>query len=134
MLLNKQTYKQANKQKYDEAFKDLPMDTPFVSIPTDKHSWHLYVIKLQLENLSIDRDQFIEMMGEGGVGTSVHFIPLHLHPYWSHKYKTCPSDYPNSLEVFKRVVSLPIYPSMTDGDVDKAISLVRKILLKFQKK
>ena len=114
--------------QYNEAFSDLPLQTPYVTYPDDTHAWHLYVIQLDLESLSINRDRFIELMAEAGIGTSVHFIPLHLHPYWRDKYGYEPEDYPVALNVFNRAVSLPIYPKMTDDDVERVIQAVRKIL------
>ena len=114
--------------QYNKAFADLPLKTPFVAYPDDTHAWHLYVIQLELEALDISRDQFIELMAKEGIGTSVHFIPLHLHPYWRDYYTYVPEDYPIALDVFNRAVSLPIYPKMTNNDVERVIIAVRKIL------
>jgi dTDP-4-amino-4,6-dideoxygalactose transaminase len=113
---------------YTEAFADLPLKTPFIENPEDIHSWHLYVIQLELEKLSITRDEFIEKMAEKGIGTSVHFIPLHLHPYWRECYGFKPDDFPVALDCYRRAVSLPIYTKMTDDDVNSVIQAVRKIL------
>jgi len=113
--------------KYNEAFKDLPFKTPFVKRPEDTHAWHLYVLQLDLESMSVDRDKFIEMMVEENIGTSVHFIPLHLHPYWRDKYNYQPEDFPVALDVFSRAVSLPIYPKMTDEDVSNVIAAVKSV-------
>ena len=115
-------------KQYNEAFADLPVKTPFVAYPKDTHAWHLYVLQLEIESLDINRDQFIELMTEEKIGTSVHFIPLHLHPYWRDQYDYKPEDFPVALDVFNRAVSLPIYPKMTDADVDRVINAVRKIL------
>ena len=114
--------------QYNKAFADLPLKTPFVAYPDDTHAWHLYVIQLELEALDIGRDQFIALMAKEGIGTSVHFIPLHLHPYWRDYYAYIPEDYPVALDVFNRAVSLPIYPKMTNNDVERVIIAVRKIL------
>lgn len=114
--------------QYNTAFADLPLQIPFVAYPDDTHAWHLYVIQLELDSLTITRDQFIELMAEEGIATSVHFIPLHLHPYWKDRYNYNAEDFPVSLTVFNRVVSLPIYPKMTDEDVKRVITAVRKIL------
>jgi len=118
---------------YNKAFKDLPLKTPFVTRSDDLHAWHLYVIQLELEQLKLTRDHFIELMAEAGIGTSVHFIPLHLHPYWKQKYGYKPEDFPVALNVFKRAVSLPIYPKMTDSDVERVIKTVTSILERFSK-
>jgi dTDP-4-amino-4,6-dideoxygalactose transaminase len=119
--------------QYNEAFSDLPLRIPYVAYPDDTHAWHLYVIQLELELLNIDRNRFIELMAEEGIGTSVHFIPLHIHPYWRDRYNYKPDDFPVSLDVFNRAVSLPIYPKMTDDDVKRVISTVIKILKKYKK-
>lgn len=116
--------------QYTTAFADLPLQTPYLhpKVGHYGHAWHLYVIQLQLENLKIDRDKFIVRMQEMGIGTSVHFIPLHIHHYWQSLYGFQPTDFPVALNAYQRAVSLPIYPSMTDNDVTRVISAVRTIL------
>lgn len=116
--------------KYNNAFNGLPVITPLITNDNDTHSWHLYVIKLSLDKLTISRDQFIEILAERGVGTSVHYIPLHFHPYWRETYGLCKDDFPKSSEAFTSIVSLPNYPKMTDEQVDKVIEIVRDLLLK----
>lgn len=113
--------------QYSKAFKGLPLTTPYVAYTEDTHAWHLYVIQLDLDAISINRDQFIELMLKEGVGTSVHFIPLHLHPYWRDRYNYEADDFPVALDVFSRAVSLPIYPKMTDTDVERVIQAVQKV-------
>jgi len=115
-------------KRYTEAFDDLPLRTPYVARTKDKHAWHLYVIQLELEKIRITRDEFIEKMTEKGIGTSVHFIPLHLHPYWRDRYGFKPGDFPVALDCYQRAVSLPIYSKMTDDDMERVIEAVRKIL------
>ncbi len=115
-------------RQYTDAFQNLPLKLPVVARPADTHSWHLYMIQLDLDQLTISRDQFIEFMSEKGIGTSVHFIPLHLQPYWRDRYGFDSKDFPKALHVFERVVSLPIYTRMTDEQVDRVIAAVRKIL------
>jgi UDP-4-amino-4,6-dideoxy-N-acetyl-beta-L-altrosamine transaminase len=115
---------------YNDSFKELPLQIPFQQNLKDIHSWHLYVIQLELEKLSCSRDRFIELMTDAGIGTSVHFIPLHLHPYWKGRYRFVADDFPVAFDVFQRVVSLPIYPAMTDDDVERVVSTVRCIIKK----
>jgi dTDP-4-amino-4,6-dideoxygalactose transaminase len=114
--------------RYTEAFADLPVLLPPAPPDGDTHSWHLYVLRLRLEHLGIGRDRFIESMAERGIGTSVHFIPLHLHPYWREKYGFRAEDFPVSLATYYCCVSLPIYPRMTDADVTSVIEAVKEIL------
>lgn len=115
-------------QRYTKAFINLPLKTPFVRNPNDMHSWHLYVIQLELEKLRCSRDEFIKKMADNGIGTSVHFIPLHLQPYWRDRYGFTPEDFPVAFDCYKRAVSLPIYTKMTDEDVQRVIKAVKEIL------
>jgi dTDP-4-amino-4,6-dideoxygalactose transaminase len=118
--------------QYTPGLADLPLRTPYLH-PDSTHAWHLYVIQLQLEELTIDRNTFIEQMNAAGIGTSVHFIPLHLQQYWRDRYGFKPEDFPVALDVYQRAVSLPIYPCMSDADVERVISTIRRILTKAQK-
>lgn len=117
-------------EAYTAAFRDLPLLLPSGGGEEGAPSWHLYVIRLCLDRLDIGRDRFIEMMSERGIGTSVHFIPLHLHPYWRDKYGFRPEDFPEALDAYRRCVSLPIYTRMTDGDVSRVVEAVTEILTK----
>jgi dTDP-4-amino-4,6-dideoxygalactose transaminase len=113
---------------YDERFANLPeIQTP-VCASDVQHAWHLYVIQLDLERLKIDRQRFIEALKEQGVGTSVHFIPLHLHPYYRDKFGYAPDDFPKATEAYQRIISLPIYPKMSEMDVEKVVNAVKNIV------
>lgn len=112
---------------YDEALKSLPLYLPPKAPSGDVHSWHLYVIRLR-DEVKVSRDRFIEMMAEKGIGCSVHFIPLHLHPYWRDTYKLHPNDFPNALNVYERAVSLPLYTKMSAMDQERVVSAVQEIL------
>lgn len=113
---------------YTRELAGLPLRTPSVARPDDIHSWHLYVLQLDLESLTIDRARFIELMGELGIGCSVHFIPLHLQPYWRDRYRLSAESFPMATDVYSRAVSLPIYTRMSDDDVARVIAAVRAIL------
>lgn len=114
-------------QKYDEAFADICVRRPAHAPLGELHAWHLYVIRLN-DDAPVSRDDFINEMAAAGIGTSVHFIPLHLHPYWRDTYHLRPEDFPNATRAFKHVVSLPLYPRMTDADQDRVIHVTRSIL------
>ncbi len=114
-------------QKYLEAFKDLPLILPPYVGDIKDHAWHLFVIRLQ-DSLQMTREDFIAQMDQEGIGCSVHFIPLHLHPYWQEKLKVKKGDFPNAEKVFDKAVSLPLYTKMSDDDVERVIKSVRKIL------
>jgi perosamine synthetase len=112
---------------YNERFSELvEIQTPLCK-PDVQHAWHLYVIQLRLERLKITRDQFIEALKERGVGTSVHFIPLHLHPYYRNTFGYAPDDFANATEAYQRIISLPIYPRMTESDIGHVIEAVRDV-------
>lgn len=115
-------------RRYNERFAGLPVRLPPGAREGDVHAWHLYVLRLELERLAIDRDRFIELLAEAGIGASVHFIPLHLHPYWRDRYGFKPQDFPVSLDVYRRAVSLPIYPGMSEADVERVADTVNRIL------
>lgn len=110
---------------YMDAFSGSGLVLPSVQSYCTKHSWHLFVIQLPD---SVNRDEFIQEMADKGVGTSVHFIPLHLQPYWRDRYALDPKDFPVADSVFKKVVSLPIYPRMSSGDVSRVIDAVHSLL------
>lgn len=115
---------------YNEALKDLPIVTPYISEPNDMHSWHLYVIQLKLEEIAVDRNTFIEKMAEHGVGTSVHYIPLHQQPYWQERYHLSNEQFPRSSAAYERIVTLPNYPSMTDAEIERVVDVIKLILEK----
>jgi dTDP-4-amino-4,6-dideoxygalactose transaminase len=114
--------------RYTRAFVDVeglevPPDQPCV-----EHGWHLYVLRLRPEALRIDRDRFIDALTARNVGTSVHFIPIHLHPYYRDKYGYAPGDFPVTLGNFQRMLSLPLHPRLTDDDVADVIQAVLDVV------
>jgi dTDP-4-amino-4,6-dideoxygalactose transaminase len=112
--------------RYDSALADLPIKLP--PRPTaGKHAWHLYVIKLQ-DGAPIGRDELIAKLYERRIGCSVHYIPLHMHPYWRDRYDLRPEMFPQSQELFERGVSLPIHTKMTDSDQAFVVDAVRELL------
>jgi len=119
--------REAMARRYDEAFADLPVQRPQHAPVGDAHAWHLYVLQL-LPEAPVDRNTFIERMAALGIGTSVHFIPLHRHPYWRDTYRLRPEDFPMAELAYSRVVSLPLYTRMTDADQERVIEAVREIL------
>lgn len=115
--------------RYTAAFREAPeIVTPSAPEPGVQHAWHLYVIQLDLQRLTIDRARFIQELKAIGIGASVHFIPLHLHPYYRDTYGYRPEDLPVATRAYDRLVSLPLYPRMTPSDVDRVIEAVFEIL------
>jgi dTDP-4-amino-4,6-dideoxygalactose transaminase len=118
---------------YNEGFRDVPgIITPYVA-PDVQHAWHLYVIQLDLEQLRISRNEFITLLKQQNIGTSVHFIPLHLHPYYRDTLGYRSEDLPNASSAFERIVSLPIYPRMTEADVQRVIETIRAIVQQYRR-
>lgn len=116
-------------RQYHAAFQEHPaLEVPGHRHPADIHAWHLYVLRLNLDRLTIDRNRFIEEMAQRGVGCSVHFIPLHLQPYWRKRYNLDQAAFPVATREFERVVSLPIYPDMTDDMVQRVIDAVSGVV------
>src|SRR6201986_978817 len=104
-------------RRYTEAFSQFEELAVPASRPEVEHAWHLYVIRLNPERLNVTREQFIEEMRERRIGTSVHFIPVHTHPYYRDRYGFKPEDFPVAAAEFRRIVSLPLNPRMSDRDV-----------------
>lgn len=112
---------------YTQAFTDVDaVECPTVP-PGIESAWHLYLMRLNTPAASLTRDELIKNLGARGVGTSVHFIPLHLHSYYRQLYGYRPDDFPVALAEFKRVVSLPIYSAMSDADVRRVIDAVTEM-------
>jgi dTDP-4-amino-4,6-dideoxygalactose transaminase len=113
-------------------YTELFADTDEVQTPIARehvtHAWHLYPIRLRLDRLSIDRRHFIEELKARNIGTSVHFIPLHLQPYYRERYQHERDDFPVTAAEFDRLISLPIYPRMSDADVDDVVAAVHDVV------
>src|SRR6266540_761091 len=113
--------------RYTRAFEGIDaLETP-AAREDRTHAWQLYVLRLHLAALRCDRAAFIDALKQRGIGTSVHFIPLHLHPYWRDTYKLRPQDLPIATREYERVISLPIYSAMSDDDVSAVIEAVREV-------
>jgi len=116
--------------RYNAAFSRFDQFQTPVKREDVEHAWHLYALRLNLDRLNISRDQFIEELGARKIASSVHFIPIHLHPYYRDKYGYKPHDFPIAYREYLRLVSLPLHPRMTDQDVDDVIETVIDIAQK----
>jgi dTDP-4-amino-4,6-dideoxygalactose transaminase len=114
-------------QRLDAGLQGLPLVLPPRGDAQHQHSWHLYVVRLT-DDAPVERNRFIERLFEQGIGVSVHYIPLHLHPYWRERYGLQPEQFPHSQRAYERMVSLPLYTRMTDADADRVIAAVRRAL------
>jgi dTDP-4-amino-4,6-dideoxygalactose transaminase len=128
-----QERRRATARRYTDAFGDCDA----VECPTERpevlHAWHLYVLRLNLKALRIDRARFIEQLTTRNIGASVHFIPIHLHPYYREKYGYRPSDYPVAYENYQRIISLPMSAKHTDQDVDDVIEAVLDVVKEYKR-
>ena len=118
---------------YHEGLKNIPEIILPQEVKGTTHAWHLYVIQLDLGRLRIGRNDFIDLMKKNNIGTSVHFIPLHLHPYYRNTYRYRPEDFPAASTAFERIISLPIYPKMTEEDVQHVIEVVTNLIREYRR-
>jgi len=115
-------------QRYNDVFSQFEeLQTP-TERPEVEHAWHIYALRLNLDQMTIDRAQFIEELKERNIGASVHFIPVHMHPYYRDKYGYEPEDFPVTHQEYQRLVSLPIYPGMGEKDVEDVIEAVTDVV------
>lgn len=112
-------------RRYIEAFSARDYLTPPPDAPG--HAWHLFLLGLELSRLSIDRDEFMAKLNERGIGTSVHYIPLHLMSYYAGRYALKQADFPVSLGRYRSTVSLPIYPELGDTEVERVVGAVLEV-------
>ncbi|HEX4508903.1 MAG TPA: DegT/DnrJ/EryC1/StrS family aminotransferase [Burkholderiaceae bacterium] len=111
----------------DAGLAGLPLVLPPRPAAGDQHAWHLYAVRLA-DAAPVSRDVFIERMHAAGIGCSVHYIPLHLQPYWRDRYGLQPAQFPHSQHAFERMASLPLYTRMTDADVERVCAAARAAL------
>ncbi len=119
---------------YRRKLAGLPLSLQPPAPSGDMHAWHLCVATLDLSKLTIDRNRFIELLTESGIGASVHYVPLHFHPYWKDTYNLTPQQFPVSTAAYERIVSLPLYPDMTEAVIDRVVDAIRSICTANEKK
>lgn len=118
---------------YEKSFKDSQYVTTLKVKPGNEFANHIYVVQLNLEKLSIDRDAFIVQMTERNIGTSVHYTPIHMTSYYANKYGWKPESFPNAHRAFQRMVSLPLSSKLTVQDAADVVQAVEDICLKFKR-
>jgi dTDP-4-amino-4,6-dideoxygalactose transaminase len=117
-------------EKYTRAFSEIEgISPPFVKKDV-KHSWHLYVVQLEPEKLKISRNQFIEELKKASIGCSVNFIPIHYHPYYQKEFGLRKGMFPKTEKTFEKIISLPLFPDLTEQQTDQVIETVSKIIEK----
>ena len=116
--------------QYNEAFGELAVFTPALIKPDEKHAYHLYTLLLDIGSLKITRDEFLDEMTKKNIGVGVHYIALHLHPYYRQAYGYKKGDFPNAEWVSERTVSIPLSAKLTDKDVNDVIEAVKICITK----
>jgi dTDP-4-amino-4,6-dideoxygalactose transaminase len=115
-------------KRYDDAFMDLPVITPPPFEKGTKHSLHLYTLLLKLEAFRVDRDTIMEAIHRENIGLGIHFISLHLHPYYQKTFGYMRGDFPNSEFISDRTISIPLSSKLSDDDVNDVIQAIKKVL------
>jgi dTDP-4-amino-4,6-dideoxygalactose transaminase len=113
--------------RYYEALADLPLVLPANAPATDVHAWHLYVIRLA-KGARLGRDAVIEGLSERGIGTSVHYVPLHRQPYWRDRYGLTPEMFPQAEAAYQSMISIPLYTKMSDEEQERVIIALKEVL------
>ena len=120
--------------RYTTAFSGFEeLQTPAERTEVD-HAWHLYVLRLNMKKLRISRDLFVEELKARKIASSVHFIPVHLHPYYRKKYGYRVNDFPIAYREYQRMVSLPLHLRMTDDDVEDVIQAVTGVVRRYRRR
>jgi perosamine synthetase len=119
--------------RYSAAFSDMPGMLPPRVCDNVTPSWHLYPIRLELEKLSVDRDQVVRALRSENIGANVHYIPVHLHRYYRDRFGYSGGEYPVAENAYRRLISLPMFHGMIDDDIDDVIHAVEKVLAGFTK-
>ena len=115
-------------EQYNQAFSGLPIGLPSADDEETIHARHLYTLMIDQQCCGITRDDFMQKLHKLNVGTGVHYIGVHLHPYYQDRFHYTPKDFPNATWISERTVSLPLSPKMTDEDVAYVIAMVREVL------
>lgn len=116
---------------YDEGFSGLELAQPLAVRAGVQHAYHLYVLRLELESLSAGRKEIFAALRAEGIGVNVHYIPVHLHPYYREHFGTGPGLCPVAEDAYERILTLPVWPGMSDEDVGDVIQAVRKVLNRY---
>lgn len=121
--------------RYLEKFSEVEeLELPPAGSKGSEHSWHLFILRLKTDGINLNRDQFIAELKALGIGTSVHFIPLHFHPYYIQEYGYKSSDFPHAVDSYSRALSLPIYPDLNEAQMNRVIESVTSLVTKNRKR
>ena len=115
-------------QRYHAAFAEIPAIRPLGVRPEVSHAYHLYVVRLDLTRLRSTRSQIFAALRAEGIGVNVHYIPVHLHPFYRKRFGTGPGLCPVAEAAYNEIISLPIFPSMTNEDINDVVRAIRKVI------
>ena len=119
--------------RYDEAFAEMEgIITPVESADV-KASYHIYVLQMQTELLRVGRKEVFEALRAENIGVNVHYMPVHLHPYFQREFGYKKDDFPRSEKYYERAITLPIFPKMNDGDVEDVITAVKRVIAHYKR-
>ena len=113
--------------RYGAELAGLPLTLPADAPQGDTHAWHLYVVRLR-DDAPLERDDAIQALSDRGIGTSVHYVPLHRHPYWRDRYQLAPAMFPHADAAYRAMVSIPLFTAMSDDDQGRVIAALQDIL------
>lgn len=113
--------------RYLKELQGLPLVLPAKAPPGDTHSWHLFVLRLS-DEATISRDEVVQAMADAGVGTSVHYVPLHRQPYWRDRYGLTPEQFPVAEKAYQRMFSIPLFTAMSDSEQMRVIAALKDIV------
>jgi perosamine synthetase len=124
--------RQAIAGEYDRAFASIPEVTPLSVRPDVSHAYHLYVVRVDTSSLACDRETIFRALRSEGIGVNVHYIPVHLHPFYRTRFGLGPGLCPVAEAAYEQLITLPMFPAMTSGDVDDVIEAVTKVVTAFR--
>jgi perosamine synthetase len=118
---------------YDRAFADMTGVMPLRVRPEVGHAYHLYAVQLQLERLNADRAHIFAALRAENIGVNVHYIPVHLHPFYRQRFGTGPGDCPVAERAYDRLLTIPLFPAMTDNDAADVVTALAKVIGAYRK-
>jgi dTDP-4-amino-4,6-dideoxygalactose transaminase len=113
--------------RYLAALKDLPLVLPADAPAGQTHAWHLFVLRLS-DAARATRDEVIQGLADAGIGTSVHYVPLHRQPYWRDRYSLAPEQFPVAERAYQRMFSIPLFTAMSDDEQARVIAALRAVV------
>jgi len=121
-------------QKYNYEFKSVPeIKIPQITPAGSNPAWHIYIIQLNLDRLKVDRREIFEALRAENIGVNVHYIPVHLQPYYQKRFGYHPGDFPKAENYYSRAITLPVFPKMSDKDIGDVVAAVKKVINYYKK-